>query len=304
MNAPLDRFRRALAAAGIPFDADSGAVEPRDGKMLLRLPGHRLAWLAETEVARARIERERRVLSLLGSRCTFGVPRVVHVGEDGAFDVRMAVPGLSDPWAMYERAKSDASWAARIGREIGAVLAEQHTRIAAADVAAWLPRAPGWPERRAWIVPRVERVTGDAALTKRVDALIARHESLDVPDEDRVLVHGDLGFHNLAFDRDTLSVRGVFDWDDASFADPHHDFRYLLFDFDDHGEALLDAAIEVYEAAAPRRISRERVALYNACCAATFLAFREGKAPDEDSCGRTLAQDLDWTRGALARAGM
>jgi hypothetical protein len=43
------------------------------------------------------------------------------------------------------------------------------------------------------------------------------------------------------------------------------------------------------------------VILYNAASAITFLAYRAGTAPDERSCGRTLAQDLAWTRQAVAR---
>jgi hypothetical protein len=35
----------------------------------------------------------------------------------------------------------------------------------------------------------------------------------------------------------------------------------------------------------------------------TFLAFRAGAAPAERPAGRTLAEDLRWTRLAMARAG-
>jgi hypothetical protein len=46
---------------------------------------------------------------------------------------------------------------------------------------------------------------------------------------------------------------------------------------------------------------RDRIRLYNAACAITFLAFRVDVPPEQKSCGRTLAQDLRWVRAALVR---
>jgi hypothetical protein len=51
----------------------------------------------------------------------------------------------------------------------------------------------------------------------------------------------------------------------------------------------------------PRRLDRDRIRLYNAACAVSFLAYRNGVSADEKSCGRTLAEDLAWVRGSLDR---
>ena len=125
------------------------------------------------------------------------------------------------------------------------------------------------------------------------------YQELSTPTEARVLVHTDLGLHNLAIDSDSLEVRGVFHYEGAAWADRHHDFRYLVFD--QGFEHLFEAAVSVYQPAVGHTISRERVLLYNAACAITFLAFRVGSAPNEKPCGRSLAEDLRWTRGAIAR---
>jgi hypothetical protein len=50
-----------------------------------------------------------------------------------------------------------------------------------------------------------------------------------------------------------------------------------------------------------RTIDRQRVQLYNAACAITYLAFRDGHAPEEAWCGRTLEQDLRWSRWAIGK---
>jgi aminoglycoside phosphotransferase (APT) family kinase protein len=129
--------------------------------------------------------------------------------------------------------------------------------------------------------------------------VIERYEAVSVGTKDRALVHGDVGLHNLAVDPLTDTVNGIFDYDSAAWADRHHDFRYLLFDVD--REDMLDSALEVYESDTRHQISRDRVRLYNAACAISYLAFRLGTPPDQRSCGRTLAEDLQWVRAALSK---
>ena len=73
---------------------------------------------------------------------------------------------------------------------------------------------------------------------------------------------------------------------------------YLLFN-DDHGEPMLVAALEAYEPALGVRLDRGRIRLCNAACAIGFLAHRAGTPPEARPCGRTLAEDLAWVKGAL-----
>jgi hypothetical protein len=40
----------------------------------------------------------------------------------------------------------------------------------------------------------------------------------------------------------------------------------------------------------------------DAACAISFLAYRAGTEPDARSCGRTLAEDLKWSKHAIAKA--
>ncbi|HEY8089755.1 MAG TPA: phosphotransferase [Polyangiaceae bacterium] len=294
-------IREALLREGIVCDGDGLRVEARDGTTMAVLPRDRMAWFADGERGRRRLERERRVLRLLEQRCSFLAPRVTFVSPDGSFDVRASVPGACIPWKLHERAKADPEFAGRVGRELGAILAEQHTRVLATHVAGWLPTRPAWPEPSAWIRERMPRVTDDLRLRDAIDALLARYDAVDVDDVDRVLLHGDVGFHNIAVDAETHQVRGIFDYEDACWWDRHHDLRYFLFDVE--SDAMLDAALAIYEPATGRSVSRERVVLYNAVSAVSFLALRAGVPPDAFSCGRTLEQDLGWTRAALGRAG-
>lgn len=139
---------------------------------------------------------------------------------------------------------------------------------------------------------------GNSARGRRT--VLAMYEAVKPLETDRVLVHSDVGLHNLAIDAASLTVCGLFDFDSAAWADRHHDFRYLLFDYD--RDEVLEAAVAVYEPAVGCTISRARVALYNAVCAISFLAYRAGRRSDERYCGRTLTEDLRWTRHAVGRA--
>ena len=291
-----------LATLGVGVASEDLSLVRRDVKWIAQLPGDRAAWFAATDEGGVVMTRERRVLRVLERRCRFSAPRVVIESTDGAVDVRVTVPGPHDADAVFERVRNEPGAAERIGAEIGNILADLHSNVEAADVAGWLPDETSWPEPRDWIEERLPRVVHDRTLQARANALMQAYEreTQNTPPRDRALVHSDLGFHNIVVDRKSLNVRGVFDWEAACWADRHFDFRYLLVD----GERtdLLDSAVATYEEATGCVISRSRVRLYNAACAITYLAFRDGVSADQLSCGRTLAEDIAWTHQAIARA--
>lgn len=290
-----------LSAAGFDVTPQEVSVEPREERWAVVLPGHRMAWFPMGADGRRRLATERRVLRLLAERCSFRTPRILHEDEDG-WDVRALVPGAFDPWGLYHRTRTDRELARQLGRAIGRVLAEQHARVRHADVADWLRETLPWPEPSAWIRTRLPGVVDDPGLLAGIDQVLRHYDDQEAASADRVLVHGDLGFHNIAIEPGTDELVGVFDYDNAAWADRHQDFHYLVFDID--AEPELDSALEVYEPAMGVRIDRARVRLCNAACAISFLAFRYGVPPEVRSCGRTLEEDLRWVRAALSSLGI
>jgi Phosphotransferase enzyme family len=286
----------ALREAGLVLAPADIRVERRDERWAVFLPDDRIAWFAASARGQARLAIERRVLQLLAKRCTFLAPRILHASAAG-LDLRAMVAGTCDPWSLYAQIKTDAPLARRIGCAVGAMLVEQHTRISRADVVGWLPEHVSWPEPGDWIRQRIADIADDRDLVSAVDGMLRRYEGVAVDLADRVLVHADLGLHNLAVDAATRDVRGIFDYDSAAWADRHHDFRYLALSLP--GEPVLEAALAVYEPATGRKLDRGRIWLYNAACAASFLASRRGVPANERWCGRTLAEDLGWVRDAL-----
>ncbi len=133
-----------------------------------------------------------------------------------------------------------------------------------------------------------------------MEEVIELYEQAPVRADDRVLIHGDVGLHNLALDAESGCVSGIFDYDNAAWAD--RDSRYLLFDVGRDGrEDTLDAALAIYEPAVGRFVDCNRIRLYNAACAINFLAFRAGPVAEQKPCGRTLAEDIRWVRAALSK---
>jgi hypothetical protein len=288
----------ALREAGFGLAPAELRIDAREDRWAVWLPGERMAWFPANDRGYDRLVVERKVLRLLGQRCGFSVPRILFESVSG-YDVRALVSGRYDPWGLYERMKTDSAVARRIGEAIGALLVEQHMLIARADVAGWLPERVSWPQSGAWVRARLPRVVDDAGLVSRLEQVFRVYEDVRVDAGDRVLVHADLGLHNIAVDPETADVRGVFDYDGAAWADRHYDFRYLIFDVA-HEEAL-EAALAAYEPKVGRRLDRDRIRLYNGACAIGFLANRCGRSPPEKVCGRTLAEDLAWVRRVLAR---
>ena len=292
---------RRLREAGIAVRGEDVTVERRGDRVMAALPDGRIAWFATTAEAAARLRIEDRVLALIGTRCTFRVPAVLAAGPDG-WSLRSIVPGAVDPDGFAARLKAEPALVPPVARTLARALAEQHTRMTEADVAGWLPTAPAWPPSRAVTEARLPLVVDDADLRRRIARLLDASRDVDGPQESRALVHSDLGLHNVAFNPTTGAVVGVFDYGDAAWADPHLDFRYLVFAA--VPDALLDAAMEAYREATGIALSRRRILVHNALAAVGHLADRAGHGAEEVFAGRTLAGDLGWTRWALDRCGL
>jgi aminoglycoside phosphotransferase (APT) family kinase protein len=289
----------ALAAAGVRLRAADVEVLPREGRFAARLPDDRMAWFPQSRRGLSRLRRERRVLGLIAEHGGFAAPRVLHAAAEG-WDLRALVAGPFEPSLVYQRVKADRGFARRLGAEMGEVLARQHA-IPTAPLVGRLPRRPSWPVGVAYARRRLPRVVGDGALIARAIVAIEAYEAVEAAVSDRVLVHADFGFHNLVIDPDIGRLHGVFDYDGAALSDRLHDFKYMLLD--DADETLLEGAAGAYEPAAGLSLDRGRIRLLNAASAVTFLAFRAGSAAEARPAGRTLAEDLHWTRMALERAG-
>ena len=292
-----------LGQAGFPIDPGAISVTAREDRWAVSLPGDRMAWFPMNQAASGRLAAERRVLGLLAAHCSFRVPRVLHADEAG-WQVRELVPGLFDPWGLFRRCSPIGHWRGGSGRRSAASSPSSMPASGGRTLRGGCRNGCPGPSRATRLLDQLPRVVTDAGLLRVLERVLRRYEDQqqDTTASERVLDHGDLGLHNLAFVPDTDEVAGVFDYDGAAWADRHQDFRYLVFP-GATDESMLDGALEVYEPLLGLQLDRERIRLGNAACAIGFLAFRCGTPPEERSCGRTLAEDLHWVTHALQGLG-
>jgi Phosphotransferase enzyme family len=157
-----------------------------------------MAWFPINASRLLRLQTERRVLELLASRCSFRVPRVLRVAEAG-WQMRSLVPGVCEPWTLYQRLQGDRVLARKIGRFLGAILVEQHAGISFDDVKGWLPTHPRWSEPWDSIAARLPGVVQETDLLREIRGVIRRcRAEQTIESGDHVLVHSDLGLHNIA----------------------------------------------------------------------------------------------------------
>jgi hypothetical protein len=107
----------ALREAGFALGPEDIALDPRDERLTVTLPGGYMAWFPTNAEGSARLKIERKVLHLLADRCRFAVPKIVYVSPSG-FDVRATVPGVHEPWDLYRRIQHDPVLAP-VGATIG-----------------------------------------------------------------------------------------------------------------------------------------------------------------------------------------
>jgi len=295
----IERVSAALVKAGFPHDPSALELHSRENRLVVRISHERMAWFPLNEEGRALLTKDRRVLRLLEKYCLFLAPRVLYEDETG-WDLRAQVQGAVRPLGLSERIVGDPAFAYSFGEDLGHMLAEQHTRIPPAELAGWLPTVPNWP--RPDDLPHLAEVIDNPKLLARVDQALRQHAKSRGTLQDPVLVHADLGLHNMVVDPVSYRVVGLFDYEGAVFGDRHHDFAYMVFALAE--ELMLEGALATYESATGIKIDRDRARLLNAVAAIGFLAFRHGHPPEEAWCGRTLAQDLAWTSAALERVGL
>ena len=267
------------------------------------LPDQRLAFVADTENARQWLARERQLLQLLADRVHFRVPRIEWVDPHGNWDIRLKVPGEAGLTLTYakhhQRILDEPAIAQRTGQHIGQILGELHSVITPEEARQLAPSEP--PLATSIERTRVNMVIGidDAALQAQVQEVCERFDALEVGDDEVVLVHGDLGSHNVAFEPETSEVLGVYDFDTIACVDRHWDFKYLH----SYTPPFRQAVLEAYRSHTGIIPDTQRITLYHALTALAYLAWcvDDPEAHDRLS-GRDKAGAYRWVRQAVARA--
>ncbi len=275
----------------------------REWRWVVPLPGQHIAFVADTAPARQRLARERQLLQQLADRVRFQVPRLEWVDPRGTWHIRRKVPGepgltLTEA-THHQRIGEEPAIAQRVGQRIGEILAELHrafTLEEARQLAPMeLPLATPLERLRVSLAIGID----DDALKAQVAQIFARFDALELEEGEVVLVHGDLGSHNVAFEAETSEVLGVYDFDAVACVDRHWDFKYLH----SYPAPFRQAVLEAYQGCTGIAPDVQRILLYHALTALSYLAWRvEDPDAHDRLSGRDQAGADRWVRQAVAQA--
>ncbi len=283
------------------IDAAINGHVQRDHRLMVFLENSRMAVIATDDEGISMMRDERSVLQALGDRTSFEVPKILEVSDDASIDLRAPVIGNTDYGNIINQAEASPELALKIARNMADVLAELHDCLDHAEQLKLNLPITKWPPSTAWVRERLPEIVKDNGLLADMEDCLAVFDRLDIPAEDRVLCHGDFSFYNLVFEGPDHRINGVFDFADACYNERAWDLHLLVYGDSDQHYALLDESIQRYRDVSGQQIKRDRVLLYNAIIALTFMASRKGVPDDETWCGRTYEQDIAWTTRALSK---
>ena len=258
-------------------------LERRHGRWIARLPGNRLALVADNASAAARLAREAKLLRLLRPRVSFGLPSVEFDGAD--LQVRALVPGLQIGGEGHERAFAARPQGMKLASDLGGALAQLHCALTRTEAEEFGPANMDTLPAVDVLRARLQDTLPDPLTAGAFDRLLDLYGAYAPHEGDIVLAHGDLWAGNMAVDPETGALNGLFDLDDAGLADRHVDFMY----FHSFGDAFTRRALAAYAADGGRSASWEQVAIYHAVAAFAALADIRGKGEDH-----LLQRRLDW----------
>jgi hypothetical protein len=186
---------------------------------VLVLPGHVVARMAKQAGASTRLAVEHRTLTRLAARGRWAIPAALgnlRTADDGR-------AGMLTSWLPGTH-RDEVAWA-DVAHELAALIAALATGSVLRATGA-LPPPRTWCGGSAFpgivrtdLVPLLAPADGAAA-----EAAVTRMLSTE---RGGVLVHGDLGLHNILWD-DSGRVRGLIDLDHAAIGDPAIDVAPLL----------------------------------------------------------------------------
>jgi aminoglycoside phosphotransferase (APT) family kinase protein len=270
----------------------------RTGRFVAKLSDGRMAFIAKGEAGLEAMNRESILLDVLNRKVQFSVPQVADSSADGSIQIRHPVLGSTDLPSWTTRFYQDLTFRRESLFALTDMLAELHQNLEA-EASSLAPSTRSWSPTLENARERLSRViTSDRQRSAYVRHL-EQYQALEINLDQRVLCHGDVGFHNIAYDPKTYRITGLFDFYDASYAEPEVDLRYLVTNSDKASIELLNLLIERYNQKASFVVTFKRVMFYNALSAIAFLANRDGVSSETVWCGRTFDEDVAWVDWAL-----
>ena len=252
---------------------DSVGVEA-DGEWIFKFP--------RRPAAEERLRKECRLLALIRPRVELPVPEMVLYEAQALFSRHRKLPGQfleTHDYLALTDAQRDA-----VAEKMAGLYAQLHAiphaeaRAAGATaIDAWMPPAE---------IARCEPYLPPDLVPHLAPTLAAY---MALPEDPSELVYGYFDGHgwNMAFDKTTGTLNGVYDFADSGFGARHQDLSYSNWISRD----LTLRIISRYERITGHAIARDRVMLYSQVL--RFLEFADA-APSRDDLPARLAALREW----------
>jgi aminoglycoside phosphotransferase (APT) family kinase protein len=284
-------LERAMGLAILP---DRIALEWRDWRWMAHLPRDLIAWIPIDPSGAEQLGREGKLLRLLESRVSFGLPSMKHC--EPRIQVRRRIPGIQVGGDGRERAFAALPQGARLADDLGRALGSLHSAVTPAETSSLRLTQRGiLPGARA-LRDRLDGKLLDQTIEDVFVRLLALYDQLEIPDDDIALIHGDLWGGNLAVDAESGALNGIFDFDNAGIGDRHLDLMYVH----SFGEVFRERVFAAYAATSGFELSVQRTALYHAISAVAALADAHDKGEGIAECTRWVADVCHGPVGRLA----
>ncbi len=200
--------------------------------------------------AARRMEVERRVLRRIHGCLPLPTPELLAVSEAPDADLCRRAPGRPLDWREWAALPMTTRRAVRA--PFGEFLASLHAAMSLEEARGLGVRELLWPP-----IEQVREVLdgrmGEPAREALLEGVLDAAPRFQREPREKVLLHGDLSHHNIAFDAESLRPTGVFDFADVSVGDAHRDLRY-----DPGLEEGDDTAVRAYERARGGGVSISR----------------------------------------------
>jgi aminoglycoside phosphotransferase (APT) family kinase protein len=269
-DAKTDTARKQIIAAltdlGIEVASEESSPRWREWRWIMQIGGERICYFADTDCARGRLERERRLLCALEGRVACAIPSILAASDDGRLQVRRMV--LGDQIQGRELATGTSQGWERIAETYGIAIASLHGAIDPGEAAALVqPHPDNLPFPAEQLRLLSDQWIRDAGLARALDAILDSYAAIRVAPEDRALIHGDLIADNMLFDLPARRFVGMFDFADAEVTDRHLDLKYIH----SFGRRFAERLMMAYENEAKVFLDRDRPAIYHIASAVSHL---------------------------------
>lgn len=217
IDARLDLFKKQFPREKIR------SVQEREGAdhSVLEINHTWMCKSSKTPEGVALLHREVQLLRMLQGKMTTAVPLPLHYEEN--FLVYKKIPG--SPLIAYSFYRLGNKQRSKLVFDIAQFLSQLHTVLTAEEIASLNLTKSNWPWSFEKLQAHSHHLDNNKDLADVFDSIMKIYEEEAAVPFQSTLIHNDMSIKNIIVDPLTGQLRGIIDFTDMAFDDPHLDVR-------------------------------------------------------------------------------